>query len=176
MWTVSLVKSNHLSGKAARPGPALANYVPLWQLRRELRRQVGRNADLCFSDRVAATFLFRLGSNLCCPRSILTAHRVLHSTSDAMLLCSSAPRGNSSGNSSSSQEPALQFPPNPADVTLGAAPLAPSHIPRPNIPNIDRLPSRPSEWAGRQGRQGGLQRKPQQQLQDAIMALTWIAV
>lgn len=51
VWTVSLVKSNHLSGKQPGAGPALANCVPLGQLRRHCRR--GDFADPSFSSHMA---------------------------------------------------------------------------------------------------------------------------
>lgn len=39
VWTVSLVKSNHLSGKQPGKAPPRETNVPLWQLRRHRRRR-----------------------------------------------------------------------------------------------------------------------------------------
>lgn len=126
--------------QAARTRPALGNYVPLWQLRRPGR---GENCRSLFSlaDLIGSLPRSSFGSDL----SVLPS---VHSDGTAMLLCSSGqlhqsvqshlllttwhctrqgrpPRPSSKVLSLRREaRPSARQSPNPADVTIGAPPLA----------------------------------------------------
>lgn len=173
MWTVSLVKSNHLSGK--QPGEA-----PPWETMFRCGSSAGwpgrvwKIADLSTladligslprssfgSDQSVLPSVHSDGTHTHTRRDSQASAAVLLCCSATLLLCSSGQlhrsvnaiqgRFSSQGSLSFIQ---LDHPPNPADVTVGAPPRAPCAIPHPARRNrVDRLPSRPSgvylAWLG----------------------------